>query len=116
MADDPTLRARYDPVVEIGQAVYVDAVLNLRGNPDHIGYHLASDEQRLQMLEHNVYYALLNSDEYVWITSEQANWWEDDVAYGDAAIASAREKVATGAPLGFDVDVFVQAALSGDGS
>lgn len=115
LADDPTLRIRFGAVVEIGQAVYVDAVLDLRGNPDHIGYHLASDEQRLQMLEHNVYYALLNTDEYVWMTSEQANWWEDDVAYGDAAIASAREKVATGAPLGFDVDAFVQAALSGDG-
>ncbi|MBE0691308.1 MAG: hypothetical protein IH587_14415 [Anaerolineae bacterium] len=117
LAEDPTLRERYDPVVEIGQAIYIDALLNLRDNPDNIGYHLASDEERVQLLEHNLYYALLNSDEYVWMNSENLNWWEDEVPPAvEAAIVSAREKAAAGAPLGFDVDPFVQAALADTGS
>jgi len=116
VAEDPTLRERFDPVVEIGQAVYVDAVLNLRDNSNHIGYHLASDEERVQLLEHNIYYALLNSDEYVWMWSEALNWWEGEVPPAvEAAVVNARDKVAAGAPLGFEVDSFVQAALADDG-
>lgn len=116
VSDDVTLRERFDPVVQIGQALYVDALLNLRDNPEQIGYHLASDEERVQMLEHNLYYALLNTDEYVWMWNEAINWWTGEVPPAvEAAIVDARDKVASGAPLGFEVDSFVQAALSNDG-
>lgn len=112
LPEDPFLRTRFDTHVEIGQAVYVDAVMNLRENPEFIGFHLPGDAERLQLLEHNLYQAIYSSDEYVWIYSENVHWWEDQVPPGvREALVSARDKAAAGLPLGFEVDGFVQAAL-----
>jgi hypothetical protein len=79
---DPANRATYDAQVAIGQAVYVDGLLNL-GNWDRtIGYYLASDQERRAVFESNLFNALRTSDEYVWIYSEQMNWWSGDVPTG----------------------------------
>ncbi len=49
------------------------------------------------MFEHNVYFALMTSDEYVWCYSERMNWWQDKVPDGaEAAIRAARELIAQG--------------------
>ena len=50
------------------------------------------------------------SDEYVWCYSERMNWWQNNVPDGaEAAIRSAREKIANGQPLGFDIAEIIAA-------
>jgi hypothetical protein len=67
-------------------------------------------DERLRWFEHNVYYALVTSDEYVWCYSERMHWWQDKVPDGtEAAIRSARTKIAEGQPLGFDIGDFIAA-------
>jgi hypothetical protein len=111
MPEDPLIRQRFDTHVEIAQAVYVDGLLNLRQSPGYIGHYLTSDQDRLLLLEQNVYQALQTSDEYVWIYSENMNWWQNQIPPGLAeAIIRARDKSAAGAPLGFDASAVVMAA------
>ncbi len=74
--------AKYDAHVTVGQAVYVDGLLNLSNWDRTIGYYLASDAQRRDMFEYNLYQALRASDRYVWVHSENMNWWTGDVPTG----------------------------------
>ena len=76
-------------------------------------------EQQLRFFEHNVYYALTTSDEYVWCYSERMNWWlspektEKDhiLPQGvEEALVSARQKYEQGKPLGFNIKDMIEAA------
>ena len=62
-------------------------------------------QERAKWVEHNVYYALKTSDQYVWMYSQRMNWWENlrIPPYLEDAIRSAKRKVANGEPLGFDI-------------
>jgi len=63
-------------------------------------------------MEHNVYWALTTSDHYVWFYTEQTNYLRHQriPPMMIAAIERAKEKVAAGRPLGFDVtDMLVRA-------
>jgi hypothetical protein len=104
----PTLRTKHAVTVQAGMALYMDQVLALRQPPEKfLSFHLSSPD-RLRWFEHNVYYALRASDEYVWCYSERMNWWRNKVPDGaEAAIRSAREKIAKGQPLGFDIADFI---------
>jgi len=103
---------KYDRQVQAGQALYVDQNFALR-QPDTQKY-LSSrmtPEDRATWFEHNTYWALYTTDEYVWCYSERMNWWKDQVPPGlEAAIVSARQKIAEGKPLGFDIDEIIAAA------
>ncbi len=78
-------------------ALYMDQVLDLRQPPEQYLSHYLTPAERLRFFEHNVYYALTASDEYVWCYSERMNWWQDKVPDGaEAAIRAARELVAQG--------------------
>ena len=71
-------------------------------------------EKRVRWFEHNVYYALTTTDEYVWCYSEMTNWWQNKVPEGaEAAIRSARSKVTREQPLGFEMTEIVE-VFSGD--
>jgi hypothetical protein len=106
----PTLWTKHAVTVEAGMALYMDQVLALRQPPEQYLSTYLSPPERLRWLEHNVYYALRASDEYVWCYSERMNWWQNTVPDGaDAAIRSAREKIAQGRPLGFDIADIVAA-------
>ena len=98
------LRAKHAVQFQAGMALYMDHVLGLRQPPEkYLSTYLAPPE-RLRWFEHNVYYALTTSDEFVWCYSERMNWWADKVPDGaEAAIRSARMKIAEGRPLGFDI-------------
>ena len=100
----PELRAKHAAHFEAGMAVYMDHLLALRQPAEkYLSTYLAPQE-RLRWLEHNVYYALTTSDQYVWCYSERMNWWRNQVPDGvEAAIRSARKKIADGQPLGFDI-------------
>ncbi|NLF71885.1 MAG: hypothetical protein GX575_22880 [Candidatus Anammoximicrobium sp.] len=93
----PELRTKHAATVQAGMALYMDQVLALRQPPEKYLSHYLTPQERLRFFQHNVYYALTASDEYVWCYSERMNWWQDKVPDGaDAAIRSARELVAQG--------------------
>ncbi|NUQ63178.1 MAG: hypothetical protein HUU20_11930 [Pirellulales bacterium] len=100
----PELRAKHAVQFQAGMALYVNQVLALRQPPDkYLSTYLAPQE-RLRWFEHNVYHALAASDEYVWCYSERMNWWQGQIPDGaEAAVRSARKKIADGRPLGFDI-------------
>ena len=113
------LRLKYVTQAQAGNAVYFDILMaDAWGNPRPIFVpsNFLTPVERLKFLEHNVYYALATSDEYVWFYSENMNWWRDlvpaDAAFGpknslpvglEDAIASACRKYDGGAPLGYDI-------------
>jgi hypothetical protein len=101
----PELRERYSARVEAGMAVYADYVL-ARWRPDNdYPSRYAAPADRLRWLEHNVFWALTTSDEYVWFYGERMNWWSGEVPRGvEKAIRSARAKVERGLPLGFELE------------
>jgi hypothetical protein len=100
----PELRAKHAVQFQPGMALYMDHLLALRQPPENYLSTFLTQQERLQWWEHNVYYALATSDEYVWCYSERLNWWQNNVPEGaEAAIRSARQKIAAGQPLGFDI-------------
>jgi hypothetical protein len=106
----PELRAKHAVQFQAGMALYMDQVLALRQPTENFLSTYLTPQERLRWFEHNVYYALTTSDEYVWCYSERMNWWQDKVPDGaEAAIRSARKKIADGQPLGFDIADFIAA-------
>ena len=104
----PELRAKHAVQFQPGMALYMDHLLALRQPPEKYLSTYLTPQERLRWWEHNVYYALATSDEYVWCYSERMNWWQDNVPDGaEAAIRSARKKIADGQPLGFDIADFI---------
>jgi hypothetical protein len=104
---------KYQSQVQVSEALYVDYVFGLgvwskRTSP---APSLTADE-RARWFEADTYYALNTSDEYVWLYSEKMNWWKNqDLPPGlDAAVRSARAKVAEHRPLGFDMAGTLKAA------
>ena len=72
-----------------------------------MSYHMTPEEQA-KWFEHNTYWALYTTDEYVWCYSERMNWWKDQTPPGlEEAIVSARQKIAEGKPLGFDIEPLI---------
>src|SRR5690606_31507968 len=72
----PELRPKFDRQVRAAQALYVDYLFNFR--PDIFKNNVSiglTPEDRARWFEHNTYYALQASDEYVWLYSENMNWW-----------------------------------------
>ncbi len=111
------LRPKYNAQVQAGMALYIDQTLAKRTTPT-TSHHLTA-EQQLRFFEHNVYYALATSDEYVWCYSERMNWWlPPEKAGGDnalppgveEAIVSARQKYDAGRLLGYDINDMIAAA------
>jgi hypothetical protein len=103
------LREKYERQVQAGQALYVDQNFALRQpKPEqYVSYRMTPDE-RAKWFEHNTYWALYTTDEYVWCYSERMNWWKDQTPPGlEEAIVSARQKIAEGKPLGFDIEPLI---------
>ena len=68
--------------------------------------------EREKWFEHNSYYALLTADEYVWLYTEDMNWWTGEkVPEGfRKALLRAKMKVAAGEPLGFEIEHIIKIA------
>ncbi len=107
---DPGLWETYRRRVRVGQALYIDQYYGMRKNKV-LGHYMKPEEQS-KWFEHNAYWALQTTDEYVWCYSERMNWWADkDVPAGcEDALRSARAKYAKGAPLGHDIQPIIEAA------
>jgi hypothetical protein len=106
------LRDQYARQVQVGQALYVDQNFALRQpKPEQYLSHYLTPEERPQWFEHNTYWALYTTDEYVWCYSERMNWWKDQIPAGlETAITNARQKIREGKPLGFEIDSLIAAA------
>jgi hypothetical protein len=107
----PDLREKYARQVQAGQALYVDQNFALRqpNTEKYLSYRM-TPEERARWFEHNTYWALYTTDEYVWCYSERMNWWKDQTPPGlEAAILSARQKIFEGKALGFDIEPLIEA-------
>jgi len=104
------LRVKHAVQFQPAMALFMYHLLALLQPPERYLSTYLSPQERLRWWEHNVYYALATSDQYVWCYSERMNWWQDKVPDGaEAAIRSARKKIADGQPLGFDITEIVAA-------
>jgi hypothetical protein len=106
------LREKYDRQVQAGQALYVDQNFALRqpNTEKYLSYRMNAEE-RAKWFEHNTYWALYTTDEYVWCYSERMNWWTNQIPPGlEPAIVSARQKFAEGKPLDIDIEPLISAA------
>jgi hypothetical protein len=99
--------------VSIGQAIYVDSLLNFLNSPRFIHFYLGSQQDRLLLVEHNVYHALRTSDEYAWFYSEHVDWWKTpNIPVGlEDALRQAREAYTSSQLPAYDMH-FVEAAKS----
>jgi hypothetical protein len=105
------LREKYQRQVQAGQALYVDHDFALRqpNTEKYLSYKM-TPEERDKWFEHNTYWALYTTDEYVWCYSERMNWWKDQTPPGlEEAILSAQGKLAEHKPLGFDIEPVIEA-------
>jgi hypothetical protein len=108
----PELDEKYRRQVEAGQALYVDHNFALRqpNTGRYLSYRM-TPEERAKWFEHNAYWALYTTDQYVWLYSERMNWWKGETPPGlEAALASARKKISDGEPLGFDIEPIIKSA------
>jgi hypothetical protein len=104
---EPELRGKFRAQYRIGHAVAVDYTSgnwsDLPTFPAYLSQQALelSPAQQIEWFEHNCYYALASSDEYLWCYSEDQNWWTGEgVPPGyEAALRSARQKYETGQPL-----------------
>jgi hypothetical protein len=109
----PENHAKYAAQFTVGHAVSLDYPAGnwaekISSFPDYLRKQALelTPEQRAQWFEHNVYHALRTADEYVWIYTEDLNWWDNrNIPAGFAeALASARRKHDQGIPLGFAME------------
>jgi hypothetical protein len=95
----------------LGHAVYADGTLDLWRSPRFVGYYMANDQERLDLLSHNLYHALRTSDEYVWLYNENMNWWTGDIPPGmEEAVRDVRDRIRNDLPLAVDVDQAIAVA------
>lgn len=107
------LHKKFKACYYLGHAVSTDYIAgNWAGLLNGFPYRLSGQgavlnpEERALWFEHNVYYALKTSDEYVWMYTEDANWWTgENIPEGFLeALNRAKEKIARVEPLGFAVE------------
>jgi hypothetical protein len=109
----PENHAKYAAQFTVGHAVSLDYPAGnwaekIGSFPDYLRKQALelTPEQRAQWFEHNVYQALRTTDEYVWIYTEDLNWWDRrNIPPGFAeALELALGKHDEGKPLGFTVE------------
>jgi len=109
---DPKLRAIYRDRVRVGHGIFLDYLLGIFKWAHDTVAKRVPPENRVRWVEHNAYYALKSSDEYVWLYSQKVNWWSDDTLPSgiSEALDNARRLVANSAPLPFkSQDLFIKA-------
>jgi hypothetical protein len=112
----PELWEKHRATMDVGMAVWANYQLAVPvTTARHWSPHYMEPADRLRLFEQNVHYALKTSDQYVWLYSEQMGWWEPGYPSPTPegaieAIRSARDKIESGEPLGFDMGDLVAAA------
>lgn len=112
----PSLLDKHVDFVQAGMSLYVDQVYGLREPLDHYLSHYLTPHEQARWFEHNVYFALTYSNEYVWCYGEKLNWWNGTIPAGAVdAIRSARDHLAHGSAdyadkLSSDIAQYLKAA------
>jgi hypothetical protein len=115
---DPINWQKYNRQVKLGQAVFIDLLIDLF--PKHMKVspfvktlpHFLAPEDGMRLLEHNIYHSLRTADRYTWVYSETPDWWNNKVPPGiEAAIRHAKTKFQNRKPLGFDIEPAIKAAF-----
>jgi hypothetical protein len=112
------LHLKFAAHFKLGHAISADYTSGHWANVITFPYRLSgqgkmlTQKQQANWFEHNAYYSLRTSDEYAWLYTEQYNWWtgENVPAGFEAALLSAKKKVAEGKPLGFKVEEMLRIA------
>ena len=94
---------------QAAQALYMDYVFK-RVPWGGIPAQFLSHDEQVKWFEHNTYWALKTTDEYVWLYSEKMNWWTGrDIPEGmEEAMVRAREDIREGRPCGVDLKQVMQ--------
>jgi hypothetical protein len=115
---DQINRRKYKEHVRMGQSVFLDLVLDVFSNdiknPLYAKTmpHFLSQDDRLRLLEHNIYQSLRTTDRYTWVYNERGNWRKGFISKGvDMAIRKAKAKIKKRQPLGFNIDSITKKAL-----
>jgi len=113
------LHQKFKACYYLGHAVSTDYIAgNWAGLLNGFPYRLSGQgaaltpKERSLWFEHNLYYALQTSDQYVWLYSEDMNWWTGEgIPEGFMeALKRARKKVERVEPLGFHVEEMLENA------
>jgi hypothetical protein len=98
------LKDKYRRQVQVGHSVYADNLSNTFYQHSVSTY--MTPAERARWMEHNVYCALTESDHIVWFYTERLHYLRHKGIAPEMipAINRAREKAASGEPLGFNVD------------
>jgi len=101
---DSSNQEAFKSTISVGMSIYIDYLLGLRPPPRLFTGSFLDSATQLKWLEHNVYYALTNSDEYVWLYSENMDWWRGKIPEGvELSVRSAIYKYEKGSPLEFNI-------------
>jgi len=108
----PENRIKYRQQVQVGSALFADAVFGTYQNPASVLGSFLGPGDRLRLFEHNVYHALNTADEYVWCYTERINWFADRLVPDGAyeAIRRARRRIAERQLLEYNMDNEVASA------
>ena len=114
----PELWPKHTASFRIGHAIapeyYAGNWLGLQSFPYRLSGQamMLTNEERAKWLEHNTYYALRSSDRYAWTWAEDIDWWtgKNLPAGFTEALFRAKKKVASGQPLGYDIDQMIKKA------
>lgn len=112
----PELRSKHNCMFRLGHAIAPEYItgnwLVMKPFPMRLTGQgvMMTPEERAMWLEHNTYYALRSSDEYAWTWTEGINWWTgEELPPGyKEAVLRAKQKVALGQPLGFEIDELIK--------
>jgi hypothetical protein len=104
-----TQTSAYDTHVKMAQSVYVDSVMNWWQYTRYIGFHLPDDATRLNLLEWNIGEALQHTDEYVWVYSENMDWWNGQAPSDIVnAVQTAQDYYTRGEAIPIDQTIITQ--------
>lgn len=100
---------KFQTQTQASQALYMDFIFAKVSWKNIAALYLTPEEQA-KWFEHNVYYALKTTDEYVWLYSEKMDWWKNkDIPPGmEEAIVQAKTAIAANKPLGYDLKAMMQ--------
>jgi hypothetical protein len=100
----PALQQKYADQVMVGHAIYTDYIQGtLVPSGDNVYTHF-TPAQRAMWMEHNMYWAMTSSDQYVWLFSQFASYLNDQTnvpAETIPAMQRAQNKVRGGKTLDF---------------
>lgn len=103
---------KYANQVKVGMSTWLDNSLDLTNNSTYLPHYFPDSSTRLQFLQYQLFHNFRTSDRYVWIYSEQTNWYtRSNIPAGlENAMNSLKNTVAAGNPLGFNLDTTITTA------